>query len=369
MGDYPYLKVGRKYTFTSMRYQIPYSWCMIFDEISPTSEGFYKTSVRFAKDKLATTGITLDNLERRIAEYSGWDKKYWEKYRKFVLGQDESRLSRKLEKDGFSESDNFYPNVLDLLEQMEEDEGLIEVPALYRLALALEDSQEELKVSLDLTEFMEYYKQDNENPEKILSDVKGTFVGKVDIYNYLFGHIVGTSDRKQLVLDRIRSLNEDQVIDQVLVPLLTKLGFHSIERVPHHGPYELGLDIRPFYEVDKFNNRIYLGAQVKTVNIHTNSRKEGHVDDVVRQISHALDSWFLDKEDNEKKQIDRVILVTSHRVNDSAKEVLNHKFPNRKLVTIEGKALAEYVVKYGLVNRILQFNHTYKRLRKGKRSE
>ena len=149
-----------------------------------------------------------------------------------------------------------------------------------------------------------------------------------------------------------------------MVPILSKIGFHNIERVPHHGPNELGLDIRPFYEVDKFNNRIYYGAQVKAINIHTNSRKEGHVEDIIRQLFHAFDSWFLDREDNENKKIDRVMLVTSQRINDSAKKVLKENFPNRRLISIDGEALARYAINYGLTTKILQSKISYGRLRR-----
>jgi pantothenate kinase type III len=89
---------------------------------------------------------------------------------------------------------------------------------------------------------------------------------------------------------------------------------------------------------------------------HIHSRKEGHSESVSNQLSQALHSKFIDQEDNEEKQVDRVILVTSRNVNDAARKVFRYNFPNRTLIIIDGKRLAENIVKYSLVERILQTN-------------
>jgi hypothetical protein len=49
--------------------------------------------------------------------------------------------------------------------------------------------------------------------------------------------------------------------------------FENVKRVSYHGPEEKGIDIGPFYEIDRFGLISYFGAQVKNVKIHMNSKK------------------------------------------------------------------------------------------------
>ena len=74
-----------------------------------------------------------------------------------------------------------------------------------------------------------------------------------------------------LIEDRIRNLNEDSFIDSVMIPLLQSMDYHSVTRVADHGQNEYGQDIRLFYKIDEFGRRVYYGAQVKSVDISSNS--------------------------------------------------------------------------------------------------
>jgi hypothetical protein len=352
MGHKAYLKITR-HQFSSNN-QIPYTWTIIFDKFSPS--GIWRTSVGCALEVLRSKGVNLDNLENHLANYTGWDVEYWNRYRHFVLTEDSGGLEKKLEEDGFDANDD-YPNVLDLLEQLEVDEGLWELVALYKMCLALHDSNLEDKVILNLKEFRPFY----DNFKEVPSDIKRNFIDRVKMYDYLFDYTVDRIDKVSAVHEKIKQFSEDDLIDRVILPLLNKMGFQKIERIPHHGQSEHGLDIRPFYEIDKFNRRIYTGAQVKARDIHTNSRKEGNAASINNQIDSALNSEFLDIEDNEKKQIDKILLITSGKVNDDAREYLSKTQPNRTLGIIDGAQLSNYIVTYGLMYQILHTKKSIKR--------
>jgi hypothetical protein len=154
-----------------------------------------------------------------------------------------------------------------------------------------------------------------------------------------------TSRRQRLVLGKIRSLNEDQLIKEVLIPLFRKMQF-AVKMIPHHGPNEFGRDLH-FYKLNDFGRRIYYAAQVKAVDIPTNSRKiEGNAAAIANQLEMALLSETIDEGDNVRKGIDNVILVTSRQVNYHASEYLNKKFRNRQLTILDGQAISELIAKY-----------------------
>lgn len=251
-----------------------------------------------------------------------------------------------------ADTDDEYPNVLHLLEGLEIDEGLSELVASYKMILALNCSNATDKVKLDLRDFEPYYN----NLRDIFEDVKRNFVDRVRMYDYLFNHTVDLEDKVLEVRNKLNQFNEDDLIDRVL-PLLTTMKFQKVERIPHHGQNELGLDIRPFYDTDKIGRRIYYGAQVKAIDIHTNSRKEGNAVSINNQIELALNSDFLDTEDNEKKRIDRIYLITSGKINDGAREYFHKRIPNRTLALIDGNQLSNLIVEYELTDQIL---HTKK---------
>lgn len=72
MGDFAYLTVGKKCKFTSNKYQIPYSWCTIFDG-SKDIHGVYELDIQSAKSKLYSTRMKLDDLEKHVSIYSDYN--------------------------------------------------------------------------------------------------------------------------------------------------------------------------------------------------------------------------------------------------------------------------------------------------------
>lgn len=131
MGDFGYLRIGRR-ELMSPKYEIPCSWCIIFDNVEP-KRGVFKLDVSTAKQKLKSTGITLDKLEEKLAEFTGWPVNRWNESREFILSGDRDGLEKKAEEKGWDQDqdEDDFDNVLDLLEFIADDEGLYELVQFY----------------------------------------------------------------------------------------------------------------------------------------------------------------------------------------------------------------------------------------------
>ena len=78
--------------------------------------------------------------------------------------------------------------------------------------------------------------------------------------------------------------------------------------------------MRKFYSIiDNFGRRLYHAAQVKASDIQNNSRKERNAASIASQLDVARNADFIDEEDNEKKKIDNVMLITSGSILDAAR--------------------------------------------------
>jgi len=81
-------------------------------------------------------------------------------------------------------------------------------------------------------------------------------------------------------------LAEDPLIDDVVIPLLRKLGFRNVGRVSHHGPGEAGVDIGPFSKLNPLGYLEWYGAQTKAEKITAGG--SGNVDKIINQLEEAF---------------------------------------------------------------------------------
>lgn len=136
------------------------------------------------------------------------------------------------------------------------------------------------------------------------------------------------------VMERLQSLSEDPLIKRVIIPLFRHLGYNNSASIPHHGPGEFGMDVLPFYEIDKISRRrIYLAAQVKAGNINARSGSSGHVQSVMDQASAALKKEFLD-DNGQWQRIDRLLIICSGKVTPNARAIIDDWLENNPRISL-----------------------------------
>jgi len=141
----------------------------------------------------------------------------------------------------------------------------------------------------------------------------------------------------------LRGLKEEQLTDNVVIPLLEEMGFKNITKT--HGQGERGVDLI-FYEETKFGEREYTGIQVKAKIIHGSSGKPGNATEILNQAQQAFLYSFPDVYDGTPKNIDKYIVMTSGDIIVSARNLIKdglkkvgcyktiHFFDGRKLVEL-----------------------------------
>lgn len=138
--------------------------------------------------------------------------------------------------------------------------------------------------------------------------------------------------------------DEKELSKKILVPLLREMGYKSVQYVC--GSDEFGRDII-FYELDKFNNQRWMGAQVKNIKIHgTSSKSKGNVQEIVNQIQEAFNNPFFDTSSNKEEYLKDMYVVTSKEITPIAKQSIKNKFRNQNVHFIDGQKLLELIKEY-----------------------
>ena len=62
------------------------------------------------------------------------------------------------------------------------------------------------------------------------------------------------------------------------------MGYHNVDINDFLGHMEFGANTQPFYEIDSFIGQFYYAVHIKAIDIHIDSRKEGHAESVSNQL-------------------------------------------------------------------------------------
>ena len=149
-------------------------------------------------------------------------------------------------------------------------------------------------------------------------------------------------DRKAK-LEILQRLDEETLTKEFLIPLFSEgMGYKNVQYT--HGILEFGRDII-YCAKDEYDNSVYTGVQVKATKVTTRS-----TDTIIRQINSAFGQPFVDPSDGKKKDIDRVVLITSHEFTEGAKESLWSSLKpsnlHRVFTLIDGNHLVDLLDKY-----------------------
>lgn len=130
----------------------------------------------------------------------------------------------------------------------------------------------------------------------------------------------------QRLLQKLQKLSEKALTERILLPLLERLDFDSIEQ--RHGPYEKGVDILCIKK-DEVEETELLAIQVKKLKFTGNASATGHLHNVLNQLSQCLEEPIKLK-DGTARLANRVWLISPYSLNVSALEVSFTKFTNAK---------------------------------------
>ena len=167
--------------------------------------------------------------------------------------------------------------------------------------------------------------------------------------------------KTQEKLQLLRKFKEKPLIDNVIIPLLEKMGSKNITIT--HGSLEKGKDLL-FYKENEFEEREYTGVQAKAVNIHGCAGEKGNATEILNQAQQAFTHEFQDTYDNKTKNIDRYIVMTSGNITETAKESIRGQlkavgcyktiqfFDGNKLVDLVDKWMPDFFwEEYNYFNR------------------
>ncbi|KYK36111.1 MAG: hypothetical protein AYK19_09530 [Theionarchaea archaeon DG-70-1] len=125
-------------------------------------------------------------------------------------------------------------------------------------------------------------------------------------------------------LEMLQQLDEKNLTKRFLIPLHSE-GIKGKNVQYTHGILEFGKDII-YYIEDRYGNPVYTGVQVKAKKITART-----INTLFRQIYEAFGEPFRDLGDGKKKDLDKLILITSHEFTEGAKESLWRSLKGAKL--------------------------------------
>ena len=117
-------------------------------------------------------------------------------------------------------------------------------------------------------------------------------------------------------LKLLQKLSEKDLTVKFLIPLYESKGMGCKNVRYTHRKLEFGKDI--IYSKDnEYGTETYTGVQVKRTKITTSD-----IDAISRQITEAFDEPFTDSTDGKKKDLDRVVVLSSNEITEEAKDSL-----------------------------------------------
>ena len=112
-------------------------------------------------------------------------------------------------------------------------------------------------------------------------------------------------------LEKLRQLDERSLRENVLLPLLTRLGCKA--PTIYHGPQERGKDIIT-YTTDPLGQREYIAVVAKAVDLGGSVSSSTGLREVIHQVEQCFDIPYEDLFGMTRVSIDRVWIVTSRKI-------------------------------------------------------
>jgi len=135
-------------------------------------------------------------------------------------------------------------------------------------------------------------------------------------------------NRRKQLKEYIELADEDDLIDNVLVPLFRQLGFHRITAAGHKDKaLEYGKDIWMRYSLPT-QHILYFGLQVKKGKLDaagTSRSGSANIAEVINQITMMIGHEIFDQEINRRVLVDHVFIVSGGEITKAARNWLGGK--------------------------------------------
>lgn len=134
--------------------------------------------------------------------------------------------------------------------------------------------------------------------------------------------------RREKLIEYLNTCSEDELIEQVLLPLFRQLGFHRITSAGHKDKaLEYGKDIWMRYVLPT-QHVLYFGIQAKKGKLDSSGVSQGsnsNVAEIYNQVSMMLGHEIFDPETSKKALVDHAFIVAGGEITKQARNWLGNK--------------------------------------------
>jgi hypothetical protein len=332
----------------------------------------FRTTVADARRRLDERGVTINLCEQLFSDYRSdyllkWEPSTtemlheandvtFEEYRTVLAKRLRSRTHRALPGDDEPTAVGSEAKVAD--ENFFDEEFFryfADAAFCLDLRVLLEEAVPEAVVELDLTELVYAGYIDEEVVPNLYDQFFDLMLRRINLDYQLYGFVIEEDPRLRMRLrSRIEELSEKDLIEFILLPLLSRMGFDRLRKVEFHGPGEFGSDILPFRNRTPLNTLEYYAIQAKAVPIHGSAAQPGNAAEIVSQATQALAVSFVDDLDNARKRLDKFVIVTNKGISANARHFIEEAIEGRRsLLFLSIDNLVDLVLRHHLAQYVL----------------
>ncbi len=140
-------------------------------------------------------------------------------------------------------------------------------------------------------------------------------------------------ERRELLTDYLGKCSEDELIEEILLPLFRQLGYHRITAVGHKDKsLEYGKDVWMRFVLPT-QHVLYFGIQVKKGKLDASGVSRGantNVAEIYNQVLMMLGHEIFDPETSKKALVDHAFIVAGGEITKQAKNWLGEKLDASK---------------------------------------
>jgi hypothetical protein len=137
-------------------------------------------------------------------------------------------------------------------------------------------------------------------------------------------------ERKDLLTAYLEKCSEDELIEEVLMPLFRQLGFHRITKAGHKDKaLEYGKDVWMKFTLPTLHV-LYFGIQAKKNKLDASGASTNNVAEIHNQVTMMLGHEIFDPELNRRVLVDHAFIVAGGEITKSARNWLGNKLDANK---------------------------------------